>query len=407
RTQASMPGASVYRSGGMDRQVGRASVVELPPRVWRGRLTGMLFDTDKSFLLPSAMTGIRGLKRFYDQHPKLAVLVSGHADRVGGADYNLTLSNERAQAIADFLRDRVDGWMPWYHAAQASKRWDVLEDQYMLSVLPENVPPFFGDPPTGAISSRYHDAVRAFQVWSNQTRGTSLMVDGRAGDQTRRELIASYMALEETSLPVGTPLLQHGCGEFHNEVPTVDDVAEPRNRRVEVFLFDGQVDPSPKQPCPAPGCPEYPEWLRRVVETVDFDTQPAPQVQLVIRLLDASEQPRAGVSYTLRVGDQEAQGVTDAQGRIDQSVPRGVATGVLTFDGHDVQLTIGGLEDATQVKGMQQRLNNLGYDAGDADGELNDRTRDALRRFQSNRNLAVTGTITPETRQRLMALYGQ
>ena len=35
---------------------GAAHTVKLPPRVMRGRLTGFLFDTNKTFILPAALT---------------------------------------------------------------------------------------------------------------------------------------------------------------------------------------------------------------------------------------------------------------------------------------------------------------------------------------------------------------
>ena len=42
------------------------------------------------------------------------MLVVGHADLAGSDTYILTLSEERADSIAAFLRDRVDPWLAWY-----------------------------------------------------------------------------------------------------------------------------------------------------------------------------------------------------------------------------------------------------------------------------------------------------
>ena len=69
-------------------------MIELPPRVVRVRLTGLLFETDKAFLLPAAMRGIRGLVELYRAHPGMAVAVTGHTDRVGGPAYNLGRSQD-------------------------------------------------------------------------------------------------------------------------------------------------------------------------------------------------------------------------------------------------------------------------------------------------------------------------
>ena len=105
-----------YNVGGIDIAAGSALTVQIPPRVFLGRMTGLLFDTGKTFLLPRSLAGIRGLRRFYDQHPGVQVLVVGHTDTVGPTQYNLTLSIERSHSIAAYLRDDVDGWMEYYWA---------------------------------------------------------------------------------------------------------------------------------------------------------------------------------------------------------------------------------------------------------------------------------------------------
>jgi len=79
------------------------SRIELPPRIFRGHLTGFLFESERTFLLPKAMTGIRGLRIYYDQHPRLTVLVTGHTDTQGPTSYNQFLSEERARVVAAFL----------------------------------------------------------------------------------------------------------------------------------------------------------------------------------------------------------------------------------------------------------------------------------------------------------------
>src|SRR5262249_15548646 len=51
--------------GGVDVEIGKATVVELPSRARRCRLSGLNFETNKTFLLPQAMTGIRMLVKLY------------------------------------------------------------------------------------------------------------------------------------------------------------------------------------------------------------------------------------------------------------------------------------------------------------------------------------------------------
>lgn len=62
----------------------------------------MFFDTDKCFLLPTAMPTVQKLKQLYDDYPGSTVLVVGHTDASGGAAYNDLLSLERAESVIAF-----------------------------------------------------------------------------------------------------------------------------------------------------------------------------------------------------------------------------------------------------------------------------------------------------------------
>ena len=81
---------------GLSLPTGASHTIILPPIVVRVRLVDILFETDKTFVLPSAMPGIRRLKGIYDGHLGKTVLVSGHADRAGTAGHNLVLSVEES-----------------------------------------------------------------------------------------------------------------------------------------------------------------------------------------------------------------------------------------------------------------------------------------------------------------------
>src|SRR5262249_33440503 len=127
--------ATKYKPGGITVTIGKSQDVSLPPRVFRGRLECMHFDTDKSFLLPMSIPGIRNIKTYYDQHPGLTVMLNGHTDLVGDAQYNFQLSDERATSVSAYLQNKVDDWMKWYGSPIQSKRWSYTEDQNMLSKL--------------------------------------------------------------------------------------------------------------------------------------------------------------------------------------------------------------------------------------------------------------------------------
>jgi len=88
-----------YQVGGLRLSIGAQHTVELPVHAYRGRLTGMFFDTAKCCLLPSAMLGIQGLIDYFLDHPGATVLVVGHTDTRGDATYNLPLTPRGEQHI--------------------------------------------------------------------------------------------------------------------------------------------------------------------------------------------------------------------------------------------------------------------------------------------------------------------
>ena len=143
----------------------------------------------------------------------------------------------------------------------------------MLSALPEGQPPFT----SGNREARDPEAVKKFQRFSNETRGTSLTVDGKAGPATRKALIEAYMALDHTSLPAGASIVAHGCGPNH-PVPDEGNVPPSDNelRRVEIFGFDGPVRPPPPGSTSGPGTPQYQQWVAQMQSTFDVRTDVLP-----------------------------------------------------------------------------------------------------------------------------------
>jgi hypothetical protein len=284
-----------YVTGGVKLTIGKPAVVKVPPNNSVARMTGLLFETDKAFLLPHAIKGVRRLRQIYDEHPKLAVLVNGHTDRAGDADWNLGLSDERAKAIAAYLTNQVEPWFAFYgEGVHFKKKWGVREDQHMLLALK-----LFAGPVSGTKTDEFIAAVKAFQG------DASLDPDGKAGPNTRKALIKRYMEQDGTTLPAGVVPLTHGCGEFHNEVPTDDGVAEEKNRRVEVYFFEGEVKPAPVAKCPGPnGCREHEKWKAAATKIVDLDhDEPEPKVKSLGVRKPGEGEPAAELSG-LKVGDE-------------------------------------------------------------------------------------------------------
>jgi TonB family protein len=65
------------------------------------------------------------------------------------------------------------------------------------------------------------------------------------------------------------------------------------------------------------------------------------------------------------------------------------------------QLSDGGPGQYGSVRQIQDRLRAAGFDPGPPDGVVGPRTREALRKYQESRGLAVTGELDDATRQAL------
>ncbi len=72
-----------------------------------------------------------------------------------------------------------------------------------------------------------------------------------------------------------------------------------------------------------------------------------------------------------------------------------------------VLLQLGNLDPISEVRGVKQRLANLGFDCGNTNNdELNEDLEGALSAFQSAHDLDVTGEIDQATRDKLKDVHG-
>jgi outer membrane protein OmpA-like peptidoglycan-associated protein len=65
--------------------------------------SGLLYDFDSDIVKSEARKNLRTLAQSLDKYPGSDILVVGHTDAVGPAPYNLSLSERRASAAADYL----------------------------------------------------------------------------------------------------------------------------------------------------------------------------------------------------------------------------------------------------------------------------------------------------------------
>ncbi len=279
--------------------------LSLQPFVVLGRLSGMLFDSDRSFPLPLSHAAFAEMRVLYERCAPCRLLVVGHADPEGKAAYNETLSLDRAHSVMQYLTDDVEAWLDRFtRDPPAGKRWGDREVQHMLHALPD-----LASRPSG------QDLVR----WFQETRG--LVVDGIVGANTRRALVTEIMTRDGTTLPPGVEAQAHGCGEAF---PLGEADGQGADRRVELFFFGDPlgVRPSPLAFTSAVGSTEYPSWLWRAHETY---ARVIGDQSLEILLHDDAGAPIPDIEFTVTLpAGATIEGKLDARGHVRlDSLPAG------------------------------------------------------------------------------------
>lgn len=156
-------------------------------------------------------------------------------------------------------------------------------------------------------------------------------------------------------------------------------------------------------------------------------------------------EPRAGARYVIVVDEQKKrEGATDGDGWLDEPVMPDARRAEVRFqvkkeedpdadpqpfegDGDDIvrEVEPGAEEEpaaeaeqvfvfqlrhmdpTTEITGAQGRLKNLGYSVGPIDGQKGPRTEEALRAFQQDQGLDVTGELDDATQAKLSELGGK
>lgn len=65
--------------------------------------SGVYFATNKYDINAKSQETLNGLSQVMREYPQTNILVVGHTDNTGSADYNMTLSKNRAQAVTNYL----------------------------------------------------------------------------------------------------------------------------------------------------------------------------------------------------------------------------------------------------------------------------------------------------------------
>ncbi len=115
--------------------------------------------------------------------------------------------------------------------------------------------------------------------------------------------------------------------------------------------------------------------------------------------------PRANEKYIIEIEGTQINGTTDGDGKIEHFIPGEAQTGRLILrDGkEEYPLNIGYLDPIDEIIGVQQRLNNLGHNCSES-GELDDETKEALKKFQADNKLEESGELDGATKSKIQEL---
>jgi hypothetical protein len=122
--------------------------------------------------------------------------------------------------------------------------------------------------------------------------------------------------------------------------------------------------------------------------------------------------PRANLGFALVVDgdtDHPIEGQTDSEGTLRTWIPARAREGLLTWsDGRcPMKLRFGMLDPIDTVAGVQARLHALAYYYRPIDGVAGPYTARALRNFQRDKGLPLTGLPDDATKAALREAYGR
>lgn len=97
KIKTEIPGAKVER-------VGEGIDVTFDENNPDGTKAGVYFETNKYNVSANSKLALEKLQKIFAEYPETNILVEGHTDDVGTDDYNMSLSQRRAEAVGDYLK---------------------------------------------------------------------------------------------------------------------------------------------------------------------------------------------------------------------------------------------------------------------------------------------------------------
>jgi hypothetical protein len=164
---------------------------------------------------------------------------------------------------------------------------------------------------------------------------------------------------------------------------------------------------------------EIPERRLKVVELATGKRHTLRVKNRVMRLrvrFLVNRKPRSRQTFAMEVDGAPRDGVTDADGWLDEAIPVATKRVRVVFDDRDERqdpgdveehvFRVGALDPIDHPTGLQARLRNLGFYPGKIDGHVGEVTVAAIRAFQRYAKVPATGEVDDVTRSALELAYG-
>jgi peptidoglycan hydrolase-like protein with peptidoglycan-binding domain len=106
------------------------------------------------------------------------------------------------------------------------------------------------------------------------------------------------------------------------------------------------------------------------------------------------------------------EGQTKSDGTVEISIPPNAREGRIVLEpGTNREATfplnLGKLDPISEIRGLRQRLNNLGFVCDEDADETSEVLQSAIAEFQEKNGLSVSGEADEETRNKLEELHGR
>lgn len=129
-------------------------------------------------------------------------------------------------------------------------------------------------------------------------------------------------------------------------------------------------------------------------------------MKIRVRMLDEFNEPRSNLQFDVRIDDVLQACSSDGNGLVEVEVPAVTKTVELLLEDENIPLEVGAIDPLEEPSGVQARLNNLGYFCGAIDGVVDTLTENAIREFQREHDLEVTGAADDQTLAALRDQFG-